>query len=91
MRGGPTIRVINVNTNKYWKFITDTPLHVQVYAVCIMLFVAVFVEEKNKERKKEKSLKPDTGWFWPILKRWNVKNRWLGIALGIADNNYLNW
>jgi len=26
-----------------------------------MLFVAVFVEEKNKERKKEKSLKPDTG------------------------------
>jgi len=26
-----------------------------------MLFVAVFVEEKKKERKKEKSLKPDKG------------------------------
>jgi len=37
----------------------DTPL--QVYAVCIMLFVAVFVEGKKKERKKENSLKPDTG------------------------------
>ena len=67
----------------------DTPL--QVYAVCIMLFVAVFVEGKKKERKKENSLKPDTGWFLPILKRWNVKNRWLGIALGIANNNHFNW